>query len=275
MAIELPEAICLARQMNGELRGKSIERVELGPVSASLIRQGFINLDKVDLAGMKLGSVSSDGKWLFLKLAPDSYLLFALETGGKFLYHPDKASVPDKYHVKLAFSDGSFLTEHITGWGWAKAVKASELAQQRYPGPLGISPVSAQFTLPCLRRLLAQQANKIVKYVLMDQRSIAGIGNGYVQDILFRAKIHPKRKAGDLGPDESHRLHRIIVKTLNDAIRHGGSQSEYDLYGQPGRYRRAMGEHMKGLPCPECGTRIEKIAVLGGASYICPRCQTQ
>lgn len=273
MAIELPEAICLARQMNDKLTGKTIARVTLGPVSASLVKQGFINLDKVRLAGMKLGCVSSEGKWLFLKLEPDMYLLFALETGGKFLYHSDATSLPDKYHVRLEFADGSLLTEHIVGWGWAKALKPEELAQERYPGPLGMSPVDTDFTLSCLRSILSENSNKVIKYVLMDQRSIAGIGNGYVQEILFKAKLHPKRKVGDITLEESRRLHRAIVKTLNDAIRRGGSQWECDLSGRPGRYERIMGEHMLGHPCPECGTRIEKIAVLGGSSYVCPNCQ--
>ena len=273
MAFELPEALHVARQMDAAIKGKRITRVHVGPACASLIRQGFINLDRVSVAKHDVTGVTSEGKWIFVRLMPDLYLLFALETGGKILYHTSQASLPAKFHIQLDFADGSFLTEQIVGWGWAKGVKESELPLQRYPGQLGLSPLDRAFTLRHFRDILAQHGNKVIKYVLIEQRSIAGLGNGYMQDILFRARLHPKRKAADITQDEQKALYTAIRKTLKEAVRLGSSEFERDLYDTPGRYKRIMGEHMKGKPCPECGAPIEKLSVLGTPSYVCPSCQ--
>jgi formamidopyrimidine-DNA glycosylase len=275
MAIELPEALTLARQMAGELRGKRIERVHLGEACASLIRQGFVNLHEVDVSRLTVESVTSKGKWIFVHLRPGMVLLFAIETGGKILVHAGPESLPKKFHVKLDLGDGSFLTEQIVGWGWAKAFPEGEPERQRYPGKLGLSPVSdEEFTMQAFGAILNRGSRKKIKQVLLEQTQIAGIGNGYVQDILFRAKLHPARKAGDI--DESQRLglYRAIIEMLSEAVRLGGCQFEVDLYNHPGGYQRLLGDHVKGQPCPVCGTPIEKITLQGAASYLCPVCQT-
>ena len=133
MALELPEALTIARQMDAKIKGETITQLHLSDTCTSLIRQGFINLHQVDLDNHIVASVTSQGKWVFVNLEPEFYLLFALETGGKLLYHfPDLSSLQGKYHVKVNFSDGSSVTEAITGWGWAKAFNAHDLAFQRY-----------------------------------------------------------------------------------------------------------------------------------------------
>lgn len=274
MAVELPEALTLAGQMNEELKGKVIERAHLSDECGSLIRQGFMNLHEVSVAEKTIGSVTSQGKWIFVRLEPDMYLLLALETGGKVLYHPGEDSLPDKYHVRLDFADGSSLTVRILGWGFAKAVKEDEMASQSYPGKLGVSPVDdKEFTFQRFCNILERGGKKSIKQVLLDQRSIAGIGNGYAQDILFKARIHPQRKAVGVSENERIDLYYAIRETLNEAIRLGGREREHDLYDNPGGYRPILGAHMRGKPCPECGTAIEKLSVRGSSSYICPSCQ--
>jgi formamidopyrimidine-DNA glycosylase len=271
MAVELPEAFLLARQMNGALVGKVIECVHLNQCD-SLIGQGFINLHEVDVTGRVIESVTAKGKWIYVKLVPDVYLLFALETGGKLLYHPGEAPPPGKFHVQLDFADGSYLTEQIVGWGWAKAVREDEVERHRYPGKPGLSPIDDQtFTFAAFNRVLDEASNLGIKQLLLDQGRIAGIGNGYLQDILFRARIHPKRKAGDLGEAERKALYQTIRETLAEAIRLGGR--EYDLYDTPGGYQPTLDKHTKGRPCPNCGTPIEKLNVLGSMCYVCPACQ--
>lgn len=273
MAIELPEAVTLARQMNDELAGKMIERAQLSDACASLIKQGFINLHTVSVAKGIVESVTSKGKWIYVQLEPDMTLLFALETGGKLLYHASGESWPAQFHLRLDLSDGSALTEHIVGWGWAKAVKQAELELQKYPGKLGLSPVGEEFTFRRFCDLLDQASKKNIKYVLLQQDQIAGIGNGYAQEILFKAKIHPARKVADIDRKERLALHRTIKQVIRKAVRLGGRASEYDLYGNPGRYKPVLGAEMRGKPCPVCGAAIEKVAV-GSASYVCPSCQT-
>jgi len=272
MAFEIPEAVTVARQLNTELKGKTINDVRLSAACVSLIKQGFINLHSIRLSGYKVDSITSSGKWICIRLDPEMYLMFALETGGKFLFHTNQASLPDKYHVRLDFDDWSYMTEQISGWGWAKGMLSEELETSRYPGQPGLCPLNeTTFTFTAFTRILDEEDSKIVRQVLLDQNKIAGIGNGYLQDILFKARIHPKRKAGSLDESERLELFQAVRAVLTEAVRLGGCEFSVDLYGRPGRYHRLMSEASKGQPCPRCGALIEKISVLGGSCYICPK----
>ena len=274
MAFELPEAYNIARQMDAVLSGRYLLDIELSPACASLIRQGFINLADYNLAGRKVDSVFSKGKWIFTKFEPDLYFLVALESGGKILFHRERGDAPSKFHVWMEFEGGSILTIWVLGWGFAKAAWGKELDGLSYPGKLGLSPLDAQeLTGSAFASILERNAGKTLKAVLMDQRQIAGIGNGYNQEILFHARLHPKRKAGSLTGEERLTLYRVIVSIIQQAVQEGGSDREVDLYGAPGGYHRLMGEQMKGQPCPVCATQVEKINVAGGSAYICPVCQ--
>lgn len=277
MAFELPEALTVARQMQEAVAGKEIVAAYLENCE-SLIRQGFVNRTPdafaAALAGRTIDSVHAGGKWIFVKVDPGLFLLLALETGGKVLYHRTPATLPRKLHVQLDLSDGSYLTEQIVGWGWAKVVREEELTGERYPGRLGLSPLHEEaFSLDAFRGVLDRYPGKSVKWVLLRQDEIAGIGNGYLQDILFRARIHPKRKAGDLDAEERQALHRAIGGTMSEAVRLGGRAGERDLYDRPGGYQPILHTAMEGEPCPECGTAIEKLKVEGTSSYVCPACQ--
>jgi formamidopyrimidine-DNA glycosylase len=274
MAFELPESCNVARQMNAALSGKLLLKVNLSPACDSLIRQGFINLAEYDLAGRKVETVFWRGKWIFTKFDPDLYFLVALESGGKILYHLLKDEVPLKFHVCMEFEGGSALTIWIHGWGFAKAAWGEELDKLAYPGKLGISPLDQlEFTYRKFVATLEMNAGKSLKAVLMDQRQIAGIGNGYNQEILFHARLHPKRKAGSLSDTERDTLYKVLVNTIQHAVQLRGSDREFDLFGTPGSYHQLLGEQMKGKPCPVCATPIEKINVAGGSVYICPVCQ--
>jgi formamidopyrimidine-DNA glycosylase len=270
MAIELPEAVHLAQQLDAVLKGKEVINVLTPERTMELIRQGFVNLHAKLLAHSIVGSAHARGKWIFVALEPGRYLLFALETGGKLLYHPPDTNAPATYQVRIDFSDGSCLTVHIVGWGFAKAVLRRELERETYPGQLGVSPLDERFTPQMLVDMVQMAGNQVLKQVLMDQRTLAGIGNGYVQDILFRAGLHPKRKAATLDSGDVHRLHTAIQTTLTQAVNQGGRTGEVDLYGQPGGYLPIMAAAQVGKPCPICATPIERITVLGAASFFCP-----
>jgi formamidopyrimidine-DNA glycosylase len=95
-----------------------------------------------------------------------------------------------------------------------------------------------------------------------------------MQDVLYRARIHPRRKAVDVDHDEQRALYDALQGTLAQIVELGGRSSETDLYGKRGGYVRLMDSKTKDTPCPECGTLIVKIQYLGGACYLCPQCQT-
>jgi len=276
MAFELPEAVTLASQMDAELRGKMIHQVVLSPDCASLIRQGFVNLDRVDLSGKTIRQVDSQGKWIFIHLEPDWNLMLAIESSGRILYQRPGEPRPDKFRARLEFADGSALTVHIIAWGFVRAARDGELASLNYPGQLGLSPVDRrQLTPNAFDGILDRSPKKILKVILTDQRTLAGIGIGYLQDILYQAHLHPGRKAASLAAPERQTLFDAIFETLGQAVRLGGSAFEVDLYGRPGGYVRRMGSHLQGQPCPVCGALIQKVSVSGAACFICPSCQSQ
>ena len=141
---------------------------------------------------------------------------------------------------------------------------------------LGPEPLAPSFTAARLARLLEGRRAPI-KAFLLDQRRIAGVGNIYADEALWRARIHPRRTAGELGPDEVARLHRGIRAALRRGVElqgstlrdyatpdgaSGGMQREFHVYGR-------LGE-----PCDRCGTPIERIVVAGRGTWLCPRCQT-
>jgi len=102
---------------------------------------------------------------------------------------------------------------------------------------------------------------------------VPGIGNSTAQDILFRAKLHPRYPMADLDAIQRQALYQAILTTLQQVIAQGGRSDEVDLFNQPGGYARIMDSQSAGKPCPDCGTTIEKIQYLGGACYFCPQCQ--
>jgi formamidopyrimidine-DNA glycosylase len=273
MAFEFPEAMNLAFQMDHQLKGMLVQRMLLSAACDSLIRQGFINLPRFDLSGRELLSVSSKGKWIFVRLSSDLYFLIALESGGQVRYYAPGTALPEKYHICLAFGDGSLLVVRILGWGFAKAVPESELEMERYPGKLGPSPLEHEFTYEQFSQILAQNASKNLKAILTNQYLLAGIGIGYFQEILYHAKIHPKWKAGELSEEERRALYKSVQLILEQAVQLGGSASEVDLFGQPGGYVKALDEHTYGKACPLCGTMIERVHLYGSRIYICPGCQ--
>ena len=106
------------------------------------------------------------------------------------------------------------------------------------------------------------------------QPGVWGIGNGYLQDILFRARVHPRTRAVDLTDPQRRALHKAISDTIKRAVRLRGRTDEYDLFGERGGYERTLSSATAGQPCPKCGEEaIVKDSFLGGAIYYCPKCQ--
>ncbi|HZU86886.1 MAG TPA: DNA-formamidopyrimidine glycosylase family protein [Anaerolineaceae bacterium] len=273
MAFELPEAVTLARQMQAALPGKRIAHIELSPACASLIRQGFINLNEMPPDGQMVDSCRARGKWIFVRLEDNLHLCFALETKGKILYHPSPLSLPPRWNIKVNFSDGTSLTVHIIGWGFAKALPEKQIPLEAYPGVLGVCPISDDFTPAALSHLLHENPRKTIKSILTDQRLIAGIGIGYAQEICYQSRLHPARKCITLDPQQRAHLYWTARSTLEEAVRLGGSEHETDLYDQPGSFPRQVCEATRGKPCPQCSTPIERTSVQGASMYICPQCQ--
>ena len=102
---------------------------------------------------------------------------------------------------------------------------------------------------------------------------VPGLGNAIAQDIMFVARLHPKRPISNLTFEQRRLLYDAIRNTVLEVIQKGGRYDEYDLFNDRGGYIRIMDKNAVGRPCPECGGVIEKISYLGGACYLCPKCQ--
>jgi len=275
--IEFPEAVTIARQMNEALVGKTISDVTIADDHPRFM---FLNDDlsayDVRLPGRVITDVQPKGKWIFAKLDSGDILLLGEMFGRILLVSPDD-DLPKKAHGVVTFASKERLVVTIQAWGGFQVLTPSELAAHPYVGNRGISPVAETMSLERFVDVLDHSGDwsrKPIKAFLVHEGNIAGIGNGMLQDILFRAKLSPRRKVPDLAATERKRLHRALLETMALAIEGGGRDTEKDLFGTPGGYIPLMDRRTSGTPCIECGTPIEKISYMGGSCYLCPSCQT-
>ena len=186
--IELPEVLNLARQMNAELTGKTIARVTLGNSTHKFV--GFKpSGDAVleILPGTRVCDVSGDGKRIFMALDPGYVFSFG-DMGGRVLFHQAEARLPGKYHFFLEFSDRTTMTISVALWAFFRLVKSDDMGPKPYCDD-GIAPLGDAFTQDCLKQLFEtyeKPETQSIKAFLINRPQINGMGNGYLQDILFR-----------------------------------------------------------------------------------------
>jgi formamidopyrimidine-DNA glycosylase len=275
---ELPEYVTLARQMNEALRGRTIARGQLGNSPHKFVwynrsPEEFERLTR----GKTVGTASARGRWLFVPLEP-GYVLLLGECGGKLLYHVPGSRLPEKYHLLLSFEDGSFLTETTQMWGAIELYEAGDEQDREYVKDMRPTPLDPAFTpgyFDDLVEELSAGKKRSAKALLTQDQLIPGLGNAIAQDILFRARLHPRHPIADLSADQRQALYQAIVGTVAGVIDQGGRYDEYDLYGERGGYVRIMDRKALERPCPGCGGEVQKIQYLGGACYLCPACQEQ
>ena len=283
MSVEGPEAAILAGQMRQEMVGKTVAGFALGD-TGRLQEIGFMNRDADDyrqLVGGVVESVVSRGNTVLVKLDNGSNLVISPEYGGDIFYWEMEGSSPEKYHLRLDFEDGSFLTVRITSMGGVTATCDAGLthhylvARDFDPETLDpLDPVAGGFTLERFSAAL-ETANKAMKTVLVGKDAVlVGISNSTFQDVLYRAGIHPKRKASDLSPRRAVGVVRCHPLRDGRATAAGRQRPmarsvRYD----PAATCPAMGPGMGGQTCAKCGGIIEKLALGGGDVNVCPVCQ--
>lgn len=273
---ELPEFVTLARQMNDTLKGKMIQSGHLGNTPHKFVwyNRSHDEFERLT-CGKTVGEARARAKWLFIPLEP-GYVLLLGECGGKVLYHPPGSKVPTKYHLYVMFQDSSFLTATTQMWGAIELYEKGAEQDREYVKGMRPTPSEPTFTLDYFCALvdeLAAGKKRSAKALLTQDQLIPGLGNAIAQDILFRARLHPKHPISELDTGQRRALYDAILNTVREVIDQGGRYDEYDLYGHQGKYVRIMDRHALERPCPECGGDIEKIQYLGGSCYLCPNCQ--
>jgi len=272
---ELPEIYNLADQMNYELAGKTISGVQV-------VQEKCLNVAACDFAEILVGgrveSATSKGKWVVTRLSrgdQGSWLLFNLGMGGNVVLHEDDEALPEKYQARIDFSDGRVLTISFWWFGYIHAVRDGELVSHKMTADLGLTPLrDPGFTEEHFLGLLEGRRGS-VKSFLTDQRNVAGIGNVYIQDMLFRARMHPNRRLQTVTDADKSLLYRSMIETLEESVRLGGLAYENDLHGRAGGFKDFLVGYREGKPCPACGATIQKVKTGSTASYICPNCQRE
>jgi formamidopyrimidine-DNA glycosylase len=264
---ELPEITLLARQMQAELVGKTIAGVEvLQPKCLNLPPEALVQA----LTGARLLEVTHRGKWIFVE-TDRGWLLLNLGMGGEILLVA-RPNLPEKHRLVFDFVDDTCLAVNFWWFGYAHYVRPGELAEHGMTA--GIGPNALDLTPDDLRAIFRGKRGR-VKALLLDQGVMAGIGNAYVHDILFLARLHPLRAAASLTPAEVDALAGAIRAGLQPSIDKGGAFYEVNLHGEHGGFTmdEILVGYKEGQPCRACGTPIEKIKTGSTSSFICPRCQ--
>jgi len=262
---ELPEIAILARDMRLELVGKEISAIQVRqPRCLNVPPEEF----EARLVSARITDVMARGKWLKAATS-QGWLLLNLGMGGEVLL-VNQAQLPERWRVSFQFSDGTCLA--VNFWWFGYAHYAHDPAAHPMVGKLG--PHALDLTVTQFQALLAGRRGSI-KAFLLDQERIAGIGNVYVQDPLFKARIHPLRAIPSLSGAEITALWQALRETLLESIDHGGAAFEVNLYGKRGGWDETffLVAYREGLPCPCCSTPVTKIRTGSTAGYICPTCQ--
>jgi len=266
---ELPEIFIFARDMQQELVGRTIRAVEiLQPKCLNVPVEDF----QAALSGARIRNVTPRGKWLQVGTTR-GWLMLSLGMGGEILL-TTRENLPEKYRLIFDLEDDRQADAclAVNFWWFGYAHYVPDLVGHKMTAQLG--PNALDLTLDQFRALLHGRRGGI-KSFLLNQKRIAGIGNVYVQDPLFKAGIHPLRPINTLSDDEVAELWRALRETLQESIDHGGSSWELNLCGEKGGWDEHFLHvgYREGQPCPTCGTPVVKIKTGSTSSYICPTCQ--
>jgi len=270
--LELPEAAVLAHQINQTLIGKRIRQATANqsPHKFAWYSGDPAGYNKL-LAGKTIRAATAYAGEVEIK-ADDMLLLI----GTGMRYHAVGEKLPPKHQLLLEFEDSTALSATIQMWGGLFCFKEGEpggskdsfLARQRP------SPLSDGFDKGYFDSLFDENSGSLsAKAFLATEQRIPGLGNGVLQDVLWTAKIHPKRKVAGLSDEEIQRMYSAVKSVLREMADQGGRDTERDLFGRPGNYRTILSKNTVGRPCPACGTLIKKEAYLGGSIYYCAGCQ--
>ncbi len=272
---ELPESLTVAKQLRETVLGQRITHAV-----ANASPHGFAfyfgepNLYGDLLRGHVIEDAVSHG--MYTELLLDGAVCVALFDGVNIRYCAPGAKVPEKHQLLLTLSDGSSLVCTIQMYGgiWAFAAGAADdnpyyRAAQDKPSPLSEAFDKAYFT----KIMDDAPANTTAKALLATQQRIPGLGNGVLQDILFNARIHPKRKLATMSQGERDALFHSVKDTLSNMTRLGGRDVEKTLFGQAGGYQTRLSNKTLAQPCLDCGSSLVRQPYLGGNIYFCPACQ--
>ena len=271
---ELPEVETIKEDLRGLVVGSTLEWAEV--LAPSLVEQPSTEEFVGRLEGVGITGARRRAKHLIVELDSGDSLVFQLKIGGQLLLVPP-VEEPLTALMLVLHLDGHrrlFLRDE-TGFTRARMLDAGELEERL--SSLGPEPLEDGFEADYLPRAIGSRRAQI-KPLLLDQKVISGIGNIYVDEILYDARLHPRRKANTFSEEEWQALHRAIRSNLAAGVEHRGTTVRLyrDVLDRPGEhqnYLRVFEKH--GQPCPGCEGEVVREKVSGRPSHFCPACQRE
>jgi len=265
---ELPEVETIVRDLRGPLSRKTFSGVIV--LDAFVLRQqagDFIRRIK----GRSIDKITRRGKAVIVHLASGEFLVIQLMMTGQLIMD----GLEDKHtRIKFVFSDGSsLLYNDQRRFGQLRVVQ--NLNEIKHFNILGPEPFSKEFTTALMLEAF-RKTTRPIKNVLLDHTFVAGIGNIYACEILFRSQLNPKRIASRISLAETGIIHHNIRDVLKEAIAHRGSsvRNYRDGSGKKGHFNERLSVYSRqGLPCPRCQKSIQRISQAGRSTFYCGHCQ--
>ncbi|QNQ80121.1 DNA-formamidopyrimidine glycosylase [Lactobacillus sp. PV034] len=270
---ELPEVETVRRTLEPLIKGKTIKDVT---VWYPKIIMGDAQKVAQQLKGKKIIAIDRYGKYLLIRLNEDLTLVSHLRMEGKYrLVTPDQSKQKHE-HVQFEFTDGTALRyDDVRKFGRMHLVETGTERVTTGIRHLGPEPNSEEFTLNYFKNALAKK-KKNIKNTLLDQSVVSGLGNIYVDEVLWQSKIHPLSSASKIPLAQVESLHDNINHTIKKAIKYRGTSVHtfLDAAGDSGQYQNELKVYgHAGEACTRCGTELEKIKVNGRGTTFCPHCQ--
>ncbi|NCU25866.1 endonuclease VIII [Candidatus Nomurabacteria bacterium] len=285
--IELPEAINLSRQLRETVFGKIVKNANPPTKPHKLC---WFAGDPADydaaLRGTKVNG--AEGFGIFVDIIFSNCLRLSIDDGINMRYLANKnVDRPEDHQLRIDFEDGSSLAFTVAMYGGIVLHDPAKYDNEYYiKSRNSLSPIPPLSTASSVaadaddgfselfyRRFSESKPSLSAKAFLATEQRFPGIGNGVLQDILFTARIHPKRKILTLSESEQRHLLKVIVDVLRRMTEQGGRDTEKDIFGVPGGYKTVMSKNTMTTGCPLCSGEIKKEAYLGGSVYYCPKCQ--
>lgn len=267
---ELPEVRTVVATLNNLIKNDTIVDVEV--YWDNIIDQISVSDFKKDLKNQKINDIQSKGKLIIFIL--DDYVMFShLRMEGKY-YVEEKLEKDKHTHVVFNLKSHRYLAYHdVRKFGKISLIKKADYLQHPYLQKIAAEPFDMD--VEQLYNKISK-SNKEIKPMLLDQSIMAGLGNIYVDEVLYKAKIHPETKAKLLNKKQVAEIIDYSCQVLNKAIALGGTtiRSYTSSLGVSGKFQNELLVHTKaGSECRECHSIIEKIKVKGRGTYLCPNCQ--
>jgi len=278
--LEIPESKVMSLQIEETLAGKRIVDVKN---ATSPHKFAWFNGDPKEYGNLLAGKqiMSSRGHGMYVDICCEDNTFIIAGEGTNIRYYPSREKCPDKYQLQIIFDDSDCIIFTVAMYGgiWvSKGEFQNDSCKNEFSyyqrSLRSISPLDDAFTESVFEKIFQNTTKDIsMKALLATEQRIPGLGNGVLQDILFNAGIHPKRKKSTLSDFDKGELFHSLKVTLKTMTENGGRNTEKDLFRQNGRYKTILSKNTVNRPCPNCGGVIVKEAFLGGAVYYCPVCQ--